>query len=244
MATVRNYIDALLQAAGTRIADISMPSNILVDTPNVATGLQANIDSQRNVIFRQATDPGVAAVNYDMWQDTSVTPNVFKIKIAGVWQLASTINQGIFATLSGQVTSGNYATYLGANAISDTSFSQNTGMDASSAYTTLNLDSDGLEVVVVLFGQMVTRYNATSGHTAMDMLLTVGGVTKYSKASCLQFPNQASADPISVGYAHSFKLSPGSGLKAYQLTVTAQKTGDGTGGTVGYPTIQCFWLKR
>lgn len=244
MATVRNYIDTLLQAASPRINSIVLPTNVKVDTTNVSTGLQANIDSKRNVIFRQATDPGIAATDYDMWQDTSVTPNIFKTKISGVWVNSGTVNTGLFANLSGQVTPSNYATYLADNTVSILGFSQNQTVHSTTLNTSLNVNSDNKNVVVIISGRLACDWSdPIPGYSVMNALLTVGGVTKYNDQlarfvnSTTSGYNQVSASiPVQVN-------SPGSGSITYSLTITRSYTGSGSGGSVAWPTIQVIGLK-
>lgn len=245
MATVRNYIDTLLQAASPRINSIVLPTNVKVDTTNVSTGLQANIDSKRNVIFRQATDPGIAAADYDMWQDTSVTPNIFKTKISGVWVNSGTVNTGLFANLSGQVDQNNYSTYLANNTVSILGFSQNQTIHPTTLNTSLNVNSDNKNVVVIIGGRLACDWNASlpPGYSVMNALLTVGGVTKYND-QLARFVNSTTIDYNQVTASIPIQISnPGSGSVTYSLTITRSYTGSGSGGSVAWPTIQVIGLK-
>jgi len=242
MATVRNYIDVLLQAAGTRINTITLPTNVLVDTPNVATGLQTEIDSQRNVVFRQTTAPA-AAVNYDIWIDTSVTPNMFKTKIGGAWVDSATVNTGIYATLSGQVNSTNYATYLGANAVTQAAFAIS-GSIASSDTISFNFDSGNNPVILNMTSLLESKINATSGYSQLSLNLTVNGSSVFNNVFA-QVKNSTDANKNVATGARAFYIgAPGSGSLTYQLTSTLATTGDGTGGGVGKSSMQLFWLKR
>jgi len=77
-------------------------------------------NATRNNIYRQSTTPSGAA-NGDIWIDTSVTPNVQKMLVAGTWQLASTVgatfNTGQAGTITGRITPSNVTTYIANAAI-------------------------------------------------------------------------------------------------------------------------------
>jgi hypothetical protein len=246
MATVRNYIDVILQASGTRINTIILPTNIRVDTPNVATGLQNNINAQRNLVYRQSTAPtGPLIVDGTFWQHTGMVPERLYMLEGTIWRPVGTVNDGIFSTLAGQVTSSNYATYLGDNSISNLAFSQNATNNTSSISTSLSFNSDGRNVSALIAARVSTRYSATTGYTQLNLLLTVGGTTVYD-AFVAQINHSTTPDFQQASIVQPILIaSPGSGSVSYALTASITTTGDGSGSAlVGRPTIQLFGLKR
>lgn len=75
----------------------------------------------KNTVYRQTTEPTTGVVNGDIWVDTSVTPNVQKVRVSGSWQVASTVGASFDTTnpgkVTGQITAGNASTYIANAAI-------------------------------------------------------------------------------------------------------------------------------
>ena len=143
-----------------------------------------------------------------------------------------------------QITEANNNTYMAANSITEITESHSTTTNATTEYTNVYLDSNGEPVIVWLSATMESKINATSGYTAMAFTLTVDGVTKFSQTVC-RVPNSATGDSTMITAAREVHvISPSSGSNEYKFTVTATKTGDGTGGTVGLESQIIFWPKR
>ncbi len=160
----------------------------------------------------------------------------------------ATKNTGLFATLTGQVTSSNYATYLGANAVSNLGFSQNTGSsgsaNGSSVSTTLVFNSDGANVVILVNGVLSSPILATDGVCTLTMSLTVNGVNKLNVTGAALDASSHSTSYIVRSSEFVYVASPGAGNVNYTLTLTFGVSGNGSGGSVGRPSIQVIGLKR
>jgi hypothetical protein len=225
-----------------------MPTNVRVNLANVNTDLQAEIDAQRNIIYRQTTAPG-AAVDGDIWQDTSVTPNVLKIKVSGAWQSSGTVNTGILAQLVGQITSSNYSTYLGAGAVTARAFAQNKTTHASTLTTSINFDSGGQSVIALISGRGSSKALATTvGWTRTNLDFTVAGTLVYTD-QVARMQNLLVGDSENYNFIAAqqaiYIASPGSGSVSYSLTayLTHNSGSTGSGQLISWPTIILFTLK-
>jgi hypothetical protein len=53
-------------------------------------GYTGALDATKNIVYRQSSAP-TSPVNGDVWVDTSVTPNITKVRVAGAWQSAANL---------------------------------------------------------------------------------------------------------------------------------------------------------
>jgi hypothetical protein len=140
MATIQNEIDKILQAAGTRILPVSLPTYITIP-----------------------------------WVGVTSKPPIL----------------GTDATISAT----NYATYMDAQSVSAMAFSENTtGISAPGTIsTTLNFDSNGENVLVILSGVFKSNGFATGGECACDVGFDIiSGATYLTDILC-RAPNMAGA---------------------------------------------------
>jgi len=146
-----------------------------------------------------------------------------------------------------KINSTNYASYMDSNSVSILGFGQNQSLDSATLSTSISVNSDSKNVVVVISGRLACDYaSSTGGYSNMHAVLTVGGVTKYDDklARFLNTSSSDSNDHYQVSAAIPLQVStPGSGSVTYSLTLTRSKTGNGTGGSVAWPTIQVIGLK-
>jgi len=156
----------------------------------------------------------------------------------------ATVNTGIFANLTGQVTANNYATYVGNNAFSSLGFSQNKVTSGTSLTTSLVLNSNGENVVAIISGRLSTATGGAGGISTLNFSFTVNGVSYYNDQAA-RLANLGTTDYQMVTVSQPILVaSPGAGGVTYSLTITVSQTGTGTGSLCGWPTIQLMALKR
>lgn len=90
--SIKDASGNIILAAGSPLATSNISGLGTLATQNSVdyssvTGTKPPANATANTIYRQASDPGAA--NGDIWVDTSVTPNVTKVRISGSWQTAA-----------------------------------------------------------------------------------------------------------------------------------------------------------
>jgi hypothetical protein len=88
MAAIVNARDALLQAAAIRYVPPELPGTI--DFANVTGATRPADNATKNSVTYSASAPP-SPTNGDIWVDTSVTPNVQKLRVAGAWQVGANL---------------------------------------------------------------------------------------------------------------------------------------------------------
>jgi hypothetical protein len=159
----------------------------------------------------------------------------------------ATVNNGLLANLAGQITAANYATYLGANAITVLGFNQNQTISTSSLSTSVDVDSNGQHVVIIFSGRLATSQLAsTTGVQYLNALITVNGVTKYNdqigRLAHLQVAGQ-----YQQGSYSEFLIVPAPSVNAasYTLTIsTAASVAGANNSSCAWPSLLVIGLKR
>ena len=101
MATIKHARTVALQATSPRINPVPLPSNVTADWTTNVTGTGKPADyATVNRVTRSSSAPA-SPLDGDVWIDTSVTPNVIKTRISGVWQIGAN-----YVTNTNQVTDG------------------------------------------------------------------------------------------------------------------------------------------
>jgi hypothetical protein len=125
MAAIVNARDALLQAAGTRFTVPSLLGTL--DYASITGATKPADNATKNIVTYSAVAPA-NPVNGDIWVDTSVTPNVQKLRVAGAWQIGANLttntshltdgaNLGGTAAWSGVSGAGKPADYATKNSV-------------------------------------------------------------------------------------------------------------------------------
>jgi hypothetical protein len=88
MAAIVNARDALLQAAAVRYVTPALLGTI--DFASVTGATRPADNATQNTITYAAAAPASPG-NGDIWVDTSVTPNVTRVRVAGAWQVGANL---------------------------------------------------------------------------------------------------------------------------------------------------------
>jgi hypothetical protein len=140
----------------------------------------------------------------------------------------------------------NYATYMDAQSISTLAYSENTSHLTSTGTltTTLNFDSKGENVLVVLSGSFSSNGFATTGTCSCDVHFDIVSGSTYLLTSVCSSPN-LTGDGVTMTWARTVYIpSPGTGTKTYRLQVDFTESGDGAGGEISNTAIQIIGLHR
>ena len=244
MATTQNAGDILLAATSPRMDTISFTTP--VDFANVTGTTKPANNATKNIITYGTLASRPAGTDGDIHYATDTSPPTEYKKISGAWVVTSTTNNGIFALISGQVTSNNYATYLGDKAISDRAFSQNVGAAAATQTASITLAPDTRDVILTVGGLLI---GATSGGGNTYGILSVRENGSYIIDTRVigNIPNLDLVLPMQVPISHSkFRTSTvPSGSVTYDVTISATPNPAGSSGElVRWVFIQALVLKR
>ena len=161
----------------------------------------------------------------------------------------ATVNNGAFANLPGALTPANYSSYIAAQTVSKMAYILNKA-GGSTCATSLNVDSDGKNVLVTVMGVLKGSHAETFGGSSfMYMKLTVGGVvhTDINDLCVVISPSTSNADAIYaalIPISYTISIStPGTGSVNYTLDLTYSQGGNGIGGFVTWAALQITGLK-
>ena len=244
MATTQNAGDILLAATSPRMDTI--PFTTLVDFANVTGSTKPADNATKNNITMGTLATRPVGSNGDIYYASDTTPPTVYKKIGGVWVVTSTINTGAFALLSGQVTSSNYATYLGDRSISDRAFSQNVGAAAATQTVSVTLAPDTRDIILT-FGGLLIGATAGSGNTIATLSVKENGSFIIDTRVIGNIPNISTTYPMQIPISHSkFRTSTvPSGSITYDVIISANPNPVGsTGELIRWAFIQALVLKR
>jgi hypothetical protein len=192
----------------------------------------------------QATSPRIATVTLP------ATTLINFDSVTGAAKPAdnATVNNGILANLAGQITAANYATYLAAGAISSIGFAQNKSTaTAGTLSTSVIVDSDGKDVIILFGGRIATSTLATTtGVQFLNAEILVEGTQIYYDSIASLGHWQATGE-YQHGSFMEFLLypNPGTGGIHYQINITMAASQGGTNNSqLAWPSILVISLKR
>ena len=242
MATTQNAGDLQLAATYPRMESVS--GTTTMDFANVTGSTKPQDNATKNIISYGALVYRPTGTNGDIYYATDTSPATEYMNISGNWVATSTTNTGLFAMLNGQINSSNYAAYLAENTISVLGFAQSQTQDSTSQYTSVSINSDNKNVVVIISARFAGNFLTTNGgYSYMNARLAVRGTTRYS-GELARFANSSTSDYDQITTSIPVQVdSPGTGSVLYELYLSRVTTGNGWGGTIGWPTIQVIGLK-
>jgi predicted phage tail protein len=183
--------------------ELSPYSNSSSSFWNEVTGTGKPADNATaNNITKSATEP-TTSVNGDIWVDTSLTPNVTKVRVGGAWQSAATNT-----TNTNQLTDG---AGLGSSAVWTSVSSRPTSL------ATLNA-TDGTNLSTAITNASTASSNASTALTAVNDIASDSKLTPVEKSSVRAEWNCIEAEkPVFVTQATAYAVSS----TAYTTAFTA-----------------------
>lgn len=177
---------------------------------------------------------------------TTIVGTTFRSKFTDYYTDRDVLKDTIAQTAvnpGNKISSSNNSSYLSANAVTSDAFSVsgNTGATDSVSFS---FNSGGGPVILNMTALLKSTINdAGAGYSELQMELVVGGSTIFSYVFARVKNSADGTENVATGARAFYIASPGSGSKTYALNCSLNKTGSGTGGSVGKSSLHLIHLK-
>jgi hypothetical protein len=198
-AGIRYYLDSSFRDPGASVSKVKfgpLSSQNWVDVSG--TGKPAD-NATKNIITYSSTAPATPA-DGDLWVDTSVSPNLSRVRISGAWQIASSYNTGALANLN---TAG--TAQIDNNAINNvvvvlpSNYTVSSGSVLTDFAEQLSYTVGGTGKVVIDTETSIYGYGNTSYSFALKRRVHGAGASAYTDTGLV--PGAAGSGATSVYFA-------------------------------------------